>query len=876
MFSLDRRRQLAPRTSEEEALFIAQQYAENKLILEAKLANSVNGGRAIRQTMLDKVAGQLSQNFNVARRSRKYVEQKLRDMKKEARKFVQMQQRQLYSEHGEDVARQDKNARTPSEPIRVMIEAMHDELECSSQSMDSLRMNGTLQRKEYCSGPSPSSLKSKVPESIHSIFPPEISVNSFSSNNDLNCKKEFWQCDRNIDKLMSTPQMMSHAMAAASWFFVQEPQKLLQNESCFNTQSKALKNLLDNYEPMTSTKSEFINIRTGCKMKLKKCGKNGQDVYVGTRSTMSSLRRELMQEKIKASRAFSSLCNQIEKSVEAIGKELTLDTQSICKTSNGCEFPYSSSSLVLQSHLSCRPVIRGVHANLCCMWASQQQYGERAAPLTAAGRAVAPDMFFQATLARSFIHSLKLRGDDDFVDRLNYYYTPIMLAVACLIISAKQYGGTPIECWVNPHSRESMEEYIESFCWIQNTYWVPMYEHIPDSHEAREEQQIGYYQWVPFILIAEALMFSLPCILWRLLNWQSGLNIQNVISAATEARSIIDQSERDKIMHSVSQSFIDIIDLQDTEIRPHPSSSWIGRLKCNRVFRGHYITALYLFIKLCYTVNILLQFALLNAALKSGEHLLFGFQVLSDLIAGKPWTKSGHFPRVTLCDFEVRYLANLNRYTVQCALLINIINEKVFAFFWLWYLVLLIITSASTLFWLTNCLLVSERVDYVLKFMQIAESSDRKRCLKGRSEDVDEMRRSTDLGTGTDIFRLPDSYLLNKFVLEFLQSDGTFALRFIANHAGELVVVSIVRALWKEFYERNWREIEEFESVKHQQHNTGHSSRRRSSAYTKIIVNKSLGLRKPNNSMKPESIVMGITGVPKLTDSMISEDKIML
>lgn len=49
-----------------------------------------------------------------------------------------------------------------------------------------------------------------------------------------------------------------------------------------------------------------------------------------------------------------------------------------------------------------------------------------------------------------------------------------------------QYGGTPIECWVNPHSRESMEEYIESYCWIQNTYWVPMYENIPDDHTARE------------------------------------------------------------------------------------------------------------------------------------------------------------------------------------------------------------------------------------------------------------------------------------------------------------------------------------------------------------------------------------------------------
>lgn len=52
--------------------------------------------------------------------------------------------------------------------------------------------------------------------------------------------------------------------------------------------------------------------------------------------------------------------------------------------------------------------------------------------------------------------ALHLRGDDDFVDRLNYYYaslpfpetflqTPIMLSIACLVISAKQVGPVPYE-----------------------------------------------------------------------------------------------------------------------------------------------------------------------------------------------------------------------------------------------------------------------------------------------------------------------------------------------------------------------------------------------------------------------------------------------
>ncbi|KAE9415395.1 hypothetical protein Angca_006097, partial [Angiostrongylus cantonensis] len=438
-------------------------------------------------------------------------------------------------------------------------------------------------------------------------------------------------------------------------------------------------------------------------------------------------------------------------------------------------------------------------------------------------------MFFQATLARSFINALSLRGDDDVVDRLNYYYTPIMLSIACVVISAKQYGGTPIECWVNPHSRESMEEYIESYCWIQNTYWVPMYENIPDDHTTREEKQIGYYQWVPFILIAEALMFSMPCIFWRLLSWQSGLNIQHLINAACDTQAVVDPMERQKAaIQALSSCFVDNLDLQspNNDLR----RSFIAKFKCKRQLKeffemiptshpatsfrflsGHYISTLYLLTKLLYMMNIVVQFVILNACLKSDEYLFFGFQVLQDLMNGKPWTESGHFPRVTLCDFEVRYLANLNRYTVQCALLINIINEKVFAFLWCWYLLLVIITSLSTFCWLMNMLLPSEKIDYVFKFMQIAHSSDIKKqikFLKASSQDNSIER------VYSVIPFVP--HLLDRFVLQFLKSDGVFILRMMANHAGDIVVVYVTKALWQEFCERHWQEFEEFEELRNQ------------------------------------------------------------
>uniref|UniRef100_A0A183CEJ6 Innexin n=1 Tax=Globodera pallida TaxID=36090 RepID=A0A183CEJ6_GLOPA len=379
----------------------------------------------------------------------------------------------------------------------------------------------------------------------------------------------------------------------------------------------------------------------------------------------------------------------------------------------------------------------------------------------------------------SVLRMLEPRTDDDFVDRLHYLYTPILLLMFALLASAKNYAGHPIECFVPAYFTRAMEQYSENYCYVQNTYWVPFDEHIPHRLDEREKRQIGYYQWVSFVLAISALMFHLPALCWRMLSNQSGLQVSVVLGVACQEENV-DPEVRDRTIDVIARHIDDALRYQRDLIARSRGVFLFALINVGRIY-GAYLGCrhfglkrlVYSTCKLLHLLNALVQFYFLNKFLETSDYPLFGGHVLYDLFRDREWQDSGRFPRVTLCDFEIRVLGNVHRHTVQCVLVINMFLEKIFVFLWLWFLFLSFLSIINVSAWLATVAVPVCRQAFVLKYLDACP---------------EETRASADV---------------HLFCEKFLRTDGIFLLKMVSAHAGNIMCARLCETLWVLF--QQWR-----------------------------------------------------------------------
>lgn len=364
------------------------------------------------------------------------------------------------------------------------------------------------------------------------------------------------------------------------------------------------------------------------------------------------------------------------------------------------------------------------------------------------------------------------RSDDDSVDRLNRRYTTFFLILFAILVSTKQYVGEPINCWVPAQFTSNHEIYTDKVCWVSNTYYVP-FKTKQISDETEPSQKICYYQWIPMILLSQAVLFYLPCLAWRVINKRSGLNLRLVVETAqscSRSETLCGDESREKTIKYI----VNHVDVYLGARQPERGGCW-NRIKAamakrcififGRVY-GNNLTCVYLGIKILYVINTVSQLFALNFFLDTDYHM-FGIHVMTALLRGADWRASSRFPRVTLCDFEVRVLGNVHRHTVQCVLPINLFNEKIFVFIWFWFAFVTLMTVLSFLYWLAKALNRRGQEHYILRQLHALEK----------------LSHETESRT-------------IKFTRDYMRQDGVFIMRLIGKNAGDIVAAEIIAGLW--------------------------------------------------------------------------------
>jgi len=260
----------------------------------------------------------------------------------------------------------------------------------------------------------------------------------------------------------------------------------------------------------------------------------------------------------------------------------------------------------------------------------------------------------------------RVKSGDEVIDKLNGFYTVVLLLLCSVLAGSKQYFGSPIQCWTPAQFKPDWTRYAEGHCFVEGTYYKT----------GKDRVKITYYQWIPFVLAFQALLFLMP-------------------ATVTEDNKAIQRL------------------IGDTDA--------LAEYLSKRMHRDRWHTVLfYQLRKLLYVLNICGQVMMVSFFL--GFHDIWGWlTVIEHLVHKKTWHSTGLFPRVTFCDFTILELGNKRHYTVQCLLAINMLNEMIYLILWLWFMFLLSCTLLDIL--CSQFMLCFMRKRYIRRFTFLMDLS---------------------------------------------------------------------------------------------------------------------------------------------------------
>lgn len=184
-------------------------------------------------------------------------------------------------------------------------------------------------------------------------------------------------------------------------------------------------------------------------------------------------------------------------------------------------------------------------------------------------------------------------------------------------------------------------------------------------------------------------------------------------------------------------------------------------------------------VKIMYISNVVGQYILLGYILRHSptDFIDFGLNFfLGSTIEGflhrTPNLHPVLFPKIVMCNFKVRRLGNVNRYTVQCLLPMNMLAEKMFLVLWACFLVILVFSTFRLMIWFFRICTPHRNARYVRKLLRNA---------------------SIIIETSAD------KALCDVFVNDFLKTDGVLMIMVIRHNTNYVTASDILRALWEDW-----------------------------------------------------------------------------
>jgi len=153
------------------------------------------------------------------------------------------------------------------------------------------------------------------------------------------------------------------------------------------------------------------------------------------------------------------------------------------------------------------------------------------------------------------------RGNDydDFADRLSSRYTVVILVAFAILVGMNQYVRNPITCWTPNHFSGAHSRYTVRYCWVRNTYYLPWTSQFPPVTGRLPpplgRRMVPYYQWIPFILLGQAVLFYAPTLIWRALNSKAGVDADSILEASQSVARASQPETRDRTLRTLTKYF---------------------------------------------------------------------------------------------------------------------------------------------------------------------------------------------------------------------------------------------------------------------------------------------------------------------------------